>query len=77
MWAQQLWHMGSVVADLGLQSTVSAVVAHRLSCSVAGGIFPEQGSNQDWQQTLIHCTTRKVLCWLHWPFVIDWRLSPG
>ena len=30
---QQLWHEGSVV------------VAHRLSCSVACGIFPDQGSN--------------------------------
>ena len=31
---QQLWHVGSVV------------VAHRLCCSVACGIFPDQGSNQ-------------------------------
>ena len=30
---QQLWHVGLVV------------VAHRLSCSVACGIFPDQGSN--------------------------------
>ena len=30
---QQLWHAGSVVA------------AHGLSCSVACGIFPDQGSN--------------------------------
>ena len=42
---------------------------------MAYGIFPDQGSNQDWQQTLIHYTTRKVLCWLHWPFVTDWRLN--
>ena len=32
-WAQQLWSAGSVV------------VAHRLSCSTACGIFPGQGSN--------------------------------
>ena len=35
----------------GLQRTVSIVVANWLSCSVARGIFPDQGSNQ---------------CLLHW-----------
>ena len=34
----------SVVAPR-LQSTGSVVVAHRLSCSVACGIFPDQGLN--------------------------------
>ena len=42
---QQLWHMGSVVVAHGLQSTGSVVVAHGLSCSVACGIFLDQGSN--------------------------------
>ena len=48
---QQLWHAGSAVVARGLQSTGSAVVAHRLHCSAARGIFPDQGSN---------------LCPLHW-----------
>ena len=43
--AQQLWRVGSVVVARGLQSAGSAVVEHRLSCSVACGIFPHQGSN--------------------------------
>ena len=34
-----------VVAIPGLQSTGSIVVAHGLNCSVACGIFPDQGSN--------------------------------
>ena len=42
---QQLWLTGSVVVARGLQSAGSVVVAHRLSCSVACGIFPDQGSN--------------------------------
>ena len=42
---QQLWHMGSVVVARGLQSTGSVVVAHQLSCSVACGIFLDQGLN--------------------------------
>ena len=41
----------SVVADLGLQSTDSVVVVHRLSCFMVCGIFLNQGSN---------------LCLLHW-----------
>ena len=60
---QQLWHAGSVVVAHGLQSTGSVVVvhglqsagsvvvAHGLSCSVACGIFPDQGLNP---------------CLLHW-----------
>ena len=50
---QQLWRMGfsscvmraSVVVPHGLQSSGSVVVVHRLSCSVACGILPDQGSN--------------------------------
>ena len=45
MWAQQLWHVGSVVTARGLQSAGSVVVAHGLSCSVAREIFPDQGLN--------------------------------
>ena len=41
----------SVTAAPRFQSTGSVVVALRLSCSVAYGIFPDQGSN---------------LCLLHW-----------
>ena len=35
----------SAVVAHGLQSAGSVVVAHRLSCSMACGIFPDQGSN--------------------------------
>ena len=42
---QQLWLTGSVVVARGLQSAGSVVVAHRLSCSTACGIFPDQGLN--------------------------------
>ena len=42
---QQLWRTGSVVVAHRLQSTGSVVVAHGLSCSVACGIFPDQGSS--------------------------------
>ena len=48
---QQLRRMGSVFAARRLYSTGSIVVAHRLSCSTAYGIFSDQGSNQ---------------CLLHW-----------
>ena len=49
---QGLWGtQASAVAALGLQSTGSTVVAHRLSCSVACEIFLNQGPN---------------LCLLHW-----------
>ena len=50
-WLQQLGHVGSVVVALRLQTTGSIIVAHGLSCSVAYGIFLEQGSNS---------------CLLHW-----------
>ena len=45
-----LWSVGSRVC--GLRSTGSGVLVHGLSCSVASGIFPDQGSYQ---------------CLLHWP----------
>ena len=37
--------VASLAAEHGLQSTGSVVVAHRLSCSTACGIFLDQGSN--------------------------------
>ena len=39
-------------------------MAHGLSCSMACGIFPDQGSNPcplHWQAILNHCATREVL----------------
>lgn len=35
--------MGFIVAALRLQSTGSIVAAHELSCSMARGVFPDQG----------------------------------
>ena len=56
---QQLWHLGSGIVVPGLQSTGSAVTVHRLSCSLAHGIFPSQGSNlclRHWQvDSLLLC----------------------
>ena len=43
---QKLRPVGSVVVALGLQRAGSLVVAHRVSCPAACGIFPDQGSNQ-------------------------------
>ena len=43
--AQALGVWASVVVALGLSSAGSVVVAHRLSCSAACGIFSDQGSN--------------------------------
>ena len=60
---QQLWHAGSAVVLRELQSTGSVVVVHGLSCSVACGIFPEQGLNPcplHQQEILNHCATREV-----------------
>ena len=45
-WPRQLQYVGSVVAACGLWSAGSVVMAHRLSCSTACGIFPDQRSNQ-------------------------------
>ena len=47
---QQLRHVGSVAAVPRLQSTGSIVMAHRLSCSEACGIFSDQG----WNPCLLH-----------------------
>ena len=43
--AQALGPWVSVVLSLGLQSTGSAVAVHRLSCSMACGVFLDQGLN--------------------------------
>ena len=43
---QKFWCEGSVFATYRLHSLGSVVVAHRLSCPWACGIFLEQGSNQ-------------------------------
>ena len=48
---RSLQHRGSVVSAPRLQRTGSVAVAHGLSCSLACGIFLDQGSN---------------LCLLHW-----------
>ena len=42
---QQLWPMVSGVAAPRLWSTGSVVMVHRLRCSAARGIFPDQGLN--------------------------------
>ena len=50
---------------LSLQCVGSVVAAHGLSCSMACGIFLDQGSNPcplHWQQVLIHCNTREIFC---------------
>ena len=44
-WAPVVGARGLEVAAPGLQSTVAGVVAHRLCCSGAGGIFLDQGLN--------------------------------
>ena len=59
---QQLWHVCSIVAASGLQSTVSIVEAHWLSCSAECGIVPGQESN---------------LCLLHWQVDSSLLSPPG
>ena len=49
--AQALGTWTSVVVAHGLKSTGSIVVVHGLSCSMACGIFPDQG----WNPPLLHC----------------------
>ena len=44
-WASAVVAPGPGVSAPRLQSTGSVVVAHELSCSLAPGIFPDQGSN--------------------------------
>ena len=61
----------SVVVARGLQSAGSVVVAHRLSCSAACGIFPDQGLNPCplyWQadsQPLHHQGSPRLVTTLH------------
>ena len=67
--AQAIGAWASVVVARGLKSAGSVVVAHRLSCSAACGIFPDQGLNPcplHWQsdsQPLRH-PGRPLLCFL-------------
>ena len=44
-WASVVMVRGLSSCARGLQSAGSVVVTHRLSCSVACGIYPDQGSN--------------------------------
>ena len=82
---QQLWHTGSVVAAHGLQSAGSAVVVHRLSCSAAREIFPDQGLNPcplHWQadsQRLCHQGSPHSIFRMPVSFLTTWpgRLSFG
>ena len=55
----------SEVADSGLDSTGSVVVAHRLGCSVACGIFLDQGLNP--------C----LLLWQAYSSPLSYQGSPG
>ena len=65
-WPLPLWSTGSRCTD-------SVVVAHGLSCSVACGIFPDQGSNPcplHWQadsQPLCHQGSPQLIfkCWIN------------
>ena len=50
IWASVVQLLGSVVAIPGPQSIGLTVVGHRLSCSEACGIFPDQG----WNPCLVH-----------------------
>ena len=62
-----VWALGmqaSLVVARGLQSAGSVVVVHGLSCSMACGIFLDQGSNpclSIGRQTLSHCAAREAL----------------
>ena len=59
---QALGPRASVVAACGLY-IIGSVVVHRLSCSVACGIFPNQGSNSSflyWQADSYPLYTREV-----------------
>ena len=58
-----LWCSGSCCRARALGTWASVVVVHGLSCSVACGIFLDQGSNLCplvGRQILNHCTTREV-----------------
>ena len=52
--------MGSVVVAYGLQSKGSVVVAHGPSCSMARGVFLDQG----WKLCPLQAGDRQILnCW--------------
>ena len=57
--------VGFPVAEHGLQSTGSVLVVHELSCSLACGIFLDQGLNLcllHWQADFFyHSATREAL----------------
>ena len=58
---RRLTEAASLVADHRLQSVGSAVVAHRLGCSMAHGVIPDQGWNPCplyWQVDSYPWTTR-------------------
>ena len=67
----------------GTQAEVAAALgpsraAHRLSCSVAYGIFWDQGSSQTWvpwigERILAQCTTRKVQMLSFNRYAIHWH----
>ena len=46
LWASVAAACGSIVGAPRLWSSGSIVAVHGLSCSMACGIFPDQGSNQ-------------------------------
>ena len=50
LWSTGFRTQGSIVSAPGLSSTGDTVVVHRLGCSVACGIFPDQG----WNLYLLH-----------------------
>ena len=59
--------VGSVVETRGLQRAGSVVVAHGLSCSMACGILPDQGSNpclQHWRVDSLTLSSQGSLCFL-------------
>ena len=71
-WVRALGHAGFSTVLPGLQGTGSTAVAHRLSCSVACGIFLDQGSNPrlpHWQAGSLSLTPEGRpqwdLKWLH------------
>ena len=74
--ARALGLQASVVVACGLQSAGSVVVAHRLSCSAACGIFPVQGLNPcplHWQADSFFFFQNNM----HLLFQFLWVKSPG
>ena len=71
---------GSVVSAPRLQSTDSIVMEHRFSCSVARGIFPDQGSNLcllHGEVDFYHRVTREIQLWTFCPILIHDLSLPG